>query len=239
MLSIIIPARNEEKYIERTIDCFLRLSLDKEIIVSDDASTDKTLEILKKYGDQIKVLVHEKTQSIAANRNFGAKYASGEFFAFLDSSTSVKNPNEFFNRALVEFEKDEKLVALTGKLSVEPQLETFTDKIVHFFFNLIIMIKDNYLGIGEASGKFQMIKKTAFEKVSGFNENLIAGEDSNMFYRLSKIGKVRYFGNLEVFHTSRRSHYLGWPRLLTIWMINIFWVNVFGKSKLKEWSIIR
>ncbi len=238
-LSIIVPARNEEKYIERTLNCLLSLSLDKEIIVSDDASTDKTLEILEKYGDKIKVLAHEKTKSIAANRNFGAKYASGEFFVFLDSSATIKNPNEFFNQALLHFEKDKKLAALTGKLSVVPELETFGDKIVHFFFNLIIMVKDNYLDMGEASGKFQMMRKEAFEKVGGFSEHLITREDSDMFDKLSKIGKVRYFGSLEVFHTSRRSHNLGWLKLLSIWMINTIWVSIFGKAKSKEWTIIR
>ncbi|MEK7635369.1 MAG: glycosyltransferase [Patescibacteria group bacterium] len=238
-LSIIVPTRNEEKYIEKTLDCYLSINLDKEIIVTDDGSTDKTLEILKKYGDKIKVLDHEKTKSIAANRNIGAREAKGEFFAFLDASTFVKDPNDFFNKAISMFEQDKDLIALTGKLSVVPELETFGDKLVHFFFNLVIMIRDNYLGSGEASGKFQMMKRGAFEKMVGFNEDLIAGEDSNMFYRLSKIGKVRYFSFLEVFHTSRRSHTIGWPRLLLMWMINIFWINIFGKSKLKEWSIIR
>ncbi|MFH0804089.1 MAG: glycosyltransferase [Candidatus Zambryskibacteria bacterium] len=240
MISIVIPTCNEEKYIGRTIDCLLNLSLDKEIIVTDDASTDKTLTVLEKYGNKIKILTCEhRHKSIAANRNAGAKQSRGEFLAFLDSSTFIKNPNDFFSQALSIFEKDKDLVAITGKLSVDPELETFSDKIVHFFFNLIIMIKDNYLGLGEASGKFQMMKRGAFEKVGGFSENLITREDSNMFEKLSKIGKIKYVGSLEVFHTSRRAHALGWPKLLFIWMINSFWVSVFGKAKSKVWSILR
>jgi glycosyltransferase involved in cell wall biosynthesis len=239
-ISIIIPTHNEEKYVSKTIDCLLNLSLPKEIIVTDDASTDKTLEVLEKYGDKIKVLTCQyKHISIAANRNAGAREAGGEFFVFFDASTSIKNPDDFFNQALSMFEKDKDLVAITGKLRVYPELETFSDKIVHFFFNLIIMLKDNYLGLGEASGKFQMIRRWAFEKVGGFSEHLITREDSNMFQKLSKIGKIRYVGSLEIFHTSRRSHILGWPKLLSMWMINTFWVTVFGKAKLKDWSILR
>lgn len=239
MISIIVPSRNEEKYIEKTLNCLMNLSLDKEIIVTDDASTDQTIAIAQKYGDKIKLLAHDKSKSIAANRNIGARQANGEFFVFLDSSATIKNPDDFFNKALSIFEKDKDIVAITGKLSVEPELETFSDKIVHFFFNLIIMIKDNYLGMGEASGKFQMMKREAFEKVEGFSEHLITREDSDMFAKLSKIGRVRYFGNLEVFHTSRRSHILGWPRLLWMWMINTVWVILFGKAKSKEWTILR
>jgi glycosyltransferase involved in cell wall biosynthesis len=238
-ISIIIPTHNEEKYIERTLDCLLNLSLNKEIIVTDDASTDHTLQVLEKYQDKIKILAHEKTKSIAANRNLGAKQASGEFFAFLDASTTIKNPNNFFSQALSIFEKNKDLVAITGKLSVVPELETFSDKIVHFFFNLIIMLKDNYLGMGEASGKFEMMRREAFEKVGGFSEDLITREDSDMFKKLSKIGKARYIGDLEIFHTSRRSHFLGWPRLLFMWMVNTFWVSVFGRAKLKVWTIVR
>lgn len=240
MISIIIPACNEEKYINKTIDCLLNLSLHKEIIVTDDASTDETLLVLEKYGDKIKVLANQpRHKSIAANRNEGAKYGQGEFLVFLDASTFIKNPNDFFNQALSIFDKDKSLIAITGKLKVFPELETLSDKIVHLFFNLIIMLKNNHLGMGEASGKFQMIKREAFEKVGGFSEHLITREDSDMFYKLSKIGKIRYIGSLEVFHTSRRSHILGWPKLLFMWMINTFWVTFFGKAKLKEWSILR
>jgi hypothetical protein len=93
--------------------------------------------------------------------------------------------------------------------------------------------------MGEASGKFEMMRKSAFMQVGGFSENLITREDSNMFEKLSKIGQARYDSYLEIFHTSRRSHILGWPRLLLMWMINVIWVTIFGKAKCKEWSILR
>jgi len=48
-LSIIIPTCNEEKDVSKLIECLLKLSLEKEIVVSDDGSTDKTLEVLEKY----------------------------------------------------------------------------------------------------------------------------------------------------------------------------------------------
>ncbi len=239
-ISIVIPVCNEEKDIERLIDCLLNLSIEKEIIVTDDASTDKTLQVLEKYQDKIRILTHEhRNKSIAANRNAGAKYASGEFLVFMDGTTYLKNPNDFFSRALAIFEKDKDLVAVTGKLKVLPEFETVADKIMHFIFNFTVMIKDNYLGLTEASGKFEMIRRLAFEKVGGFDEKLITREDADMFWRLSKIGKTRYARELEVLYTGRRAHILGWPRLLFIWMTETLWVMVFGRARTKVWTVVR
>lgn len=239
-ISIVIPACNEEKDIGRLIDCLLVLTLNKEIIVTDDASTDKTLEVLQRYGDKIKVLKHERRhKSIAANRNAGAKYASGEFLVFMDATTFLENPDKFFNQALSFFEKDKNLIGITGKLKVLPQYETFTDKIMHFLFNFTVMVKDNYLCMTEASGKFEMIRRSAFEKVGGFNGDLVTREDADMFGRLSKIGKTRYVSSLLVLYTGRRAHILGWPKLLFIWMTETLWVTVFGKARVKVWEVLR
>lgn len=240
MISIIIPTCNEEKDIDRLINCLLNLSINNEIIVTDDASTDKTLLTLEKYGDKIKVLTNQpRHKSIAANRNEGAKYGQGEFLVFMDATTCLKNPNDFFKQALNIFEKDKNLVAITGKLKVLPEYETSIDKIMHIIFNLVIMFKNNYLGMTEASGKFEMIRKSAFEKVGGFNEDLVTREDADIFERLSKIGKTRYCSSLEIFYTGRRAHILGWPKLLFIWMLETFWVSVFGKARTKVWSVTR
>ena len=106
-------------------------------------------------------------------------------------------------------------------------------------FNLVHLIKNNILHIGEASGKFQMIKKEAFLKVGGFREELITGEDGDMFYRLSRIGRTKYDGKLVVLHSGRRAHAIGWPKLLSIWMIERAKLFLFDKSKITEWKDVR
>lgn len=239
-LSFIIPAYNEQKDVGRLLDCLLPLNFNREIIVSDDASTDKTVEVLNGYKNKIKILANkERHKSIAANRNAGAKIADGDFLIFMDATTFIKDPDDFFKRAILVFEKNKEIVAITGKLTVLPELESLADKVAHLFFNSTIMLKNNFLGMAEASGKFQMIKKTAFEKVGGFNENLVTREDADMFCRLSKIGKVRYINSLHIFYTGRRAHILGWSKLLFIWIIETIWVFLFGKNILKEWKPIR
>ncbi|MFA6307206.1 MAG: glycosyltransferase [Patescibacteria group bacterium] len=239
MISIIIPTYNEEKAIRKTLDGLKsNLTIPHEIIVTDDKSTDDTVKIAKEYAD-IVLIPPAKHISIAANRNDGQRHSKGEMLVFMDSDSTIADPDDFFRHALARFESDQRLVALTGKIGVWPELETFGDKAVYAAFNLVHRIKNNLLHIGEASGKFQMIRRDAFEKVGGFNENLICREDGDMFQRLSKVGRTAYDPTLVILHTGRRGHKVGWPKLLSIWMFETFYVALTGRSKSKEWKAIR
>ena len=235
MLSIIIPVYNEEKYIRRTLTLLKALSLPHEIIISDDKSTDATASIAREYTDKVLIPEH-KHPTIGANRNAGARTAVGEFLVFIDSSCSVENPDAFFSRALGHFSANPKLVGLTGKFAVDPDAETWGDRVAYFIFNTTNLIKNNYLHIGESPGKFQMVRRGAFDEVGGVSERLVTGEDADFFYRLSKIGRTMYDSKLVIYHSGRRAHAIGWPKLLYIWMVDRFWMTFFGTTQTKSWD---
>jgi glycosyltransferase involved in cell wall biosynthesis len=235
-LSIIIPTYNEERLIAVKLKAIQGgLTLPHEIIVTDDFSLDSTREQAQPFAD-IVLCPEKKHPTIAANRNTGAKVAKGNFLVFMDIDSTTTNYNAFFVRALKDFEENPKLVALTGFLKVLPEYETFTDKCVYFFFNRIHILKNNIFHSGEASGKFQMIKREAFHKVNGFREDLVTREDADIFQRLSKIGQTYCDRHLVIYHTGRRAHIIGWPKLLSIWMINTMWVSLFNKAYTKSWN---
>ena len=73
MISFIIPTLNEEKTIENTLRCLDAFSGEKEIIVSDGGSKDKTIEIASKYTNKIVIHKDSKRQNIAQGRNAGAR----------------------------------------------------------------------------------------------------------------------------------------------------------------------
>lgn len=78
-VSIIIPAYNASKFIERTIDSILAQSYsDIEIIVIDDASTDDTLSKILKY-KQLKIITHENNKGTATAINTGLCAATGKY----------------------------------------------------------------------------------------------------------------------------------------------------------------
>lgn len=87
-VSVIIPVYNAEKYLAECMDSVVRQTLKEiEIICIDDGSTDKSLDLLKKYAgedERISVYTQENT-GLAATRNRGLKKARGEYIQFLDS----------------------------------------------------------------------------------------------------------------------------------------------------------
>lgn len=88
-VSIIMPNYNCEKYIEETINSVLAQTYENwELLVVDDCSTDKSVEIIKSYcekDERIKLFINEKNSGAAASRNWALREATGKWIAFLDS----------------------------------------------------------------------------------------------------------------------------------------------------------
>ena len=216
----------------------LELSIPHEIIISDGKSTDKTVEIARRYTEKVVTYEGEKRQTIAGGRNAGAKAAQGEFIAFMDADCRLENPNQFFTTALNEFSKNPRLVAQAAWIKVFPERETFSDKVFWSVMNNSFRLS-NLLGIGSAGGELQIMRKDAFLKVGGYRENLVASEDVDMFRRLSRIGKVRTNPKLVVYHSGRHGHVWGWPKMLSVWFLNTISYAIRGKSVSSEWEEIR
>lgn len=87
MITAIILAKNEEENIE---DCLRSVSFCDEKIVIDDNSTDRTVEIAKKYGANI--YTHALDNDFAAQRNYGLSKATGEWVLFVDADERVTEP---------------------------------------------------------------------------------------------------------------------------------------------------
>lgn len=89
LVSIIMPMYNAEKYIASSIESVLSQTYALwELIVIDDCSSDKSLNIVKVYAKKhkkIKLLCLKKNQGVAQARNEGIKMACGRYIAFLDS----------------------------------------------------------------------------------------------------------------------------------------------------------
>ena len=89
MISIIVPAYNEERKIESTLKRIAKVPLAKEIIVVDDGSRDKTATKARKYA---RVIHHASNQGKGAAMRTGARAAKGDILIFIDASQF--NPEE-------------------------------------------------------------------------------------------------------------------------------------------------
>lgn len=88
-VSVIVPVYNGEKYIDRCMQCLMKQTLGEiELILVNDASTDKSAELLenwrKQYPDKIRVLCSEINRGAGGARNMGVDLAQGEYIGFVD-----------------------------------------------------------------------------------------------------------------------------------------------------------
>lgn len=107
-VSVIVPVYNVEEYIDKCLNSLVNQTLqDIEIIVVNDGSTDGSEEIIKRYleqySDKIKYLVKENG-GLSDARNYGMKYATGDYIAFLDSDDYVDSTiyEKMYNKAIEE-----------------------------------------------------------------------------------------------------------------------------------------
>ena len=90
--SVIIPLYNKENYILNALESvFLQSFSDFELIVVNDCSTDRSLEIVQTCKDpRIKIIEHQKNKGLSASRNTGIKAAKANYMAFLDADDEWK-----------------------------------------------------------------------------------------------------------------------------------------------------
>ncbi|MBL7775650.1 MAG: hypothetical protein JNK89_06575, partial [Saprospiraceae bacterium] len=80
---------------------------------------------------------------------------------------------------------------------------------------------------------------SVFEKISGYNEKIVAGEDCNLFYRLHKEGKIAYLYRWKVHHSPRRFRQYGYIRVSLIYLREGLSLLFLRRSYVEEWKPIR
>jgi len=178
MISVIIPALNEEKFLPRLLGSIKKQTYeDYEIIVADANSKDKTRQIARQNGCKV-----VKGGMPAAGRNSGARAAKGDVLLFLDADIQVDR--DFLKDSLNELTK--RKIDIAG-VYIKPLSRNPIDKIFFEIFNLWVFATQ--LFYPNASGGGIFCKKWLHKKVSGFDETITLSEDMDYAKRCSKLGK--------------------------------------------------
>ena len=193
MISIVIPAYNEEKYLPKLLDCIRQQSFrDYEIIVADANSKDNTGKIARKYGCKI-----VKGGMPGTGRNNGARAAKGEIILFLDADSAIEK--DFLENALSCIKKNN--IDAAGSY-LYPSTGNAMDKIFLSIFNGWIFITQFFYPNACGTGIF--CKKWLHEKIKGFDESIKLSEDMDYARRAGKFGKFRIIKNSKVIYSMRR-----------------------------------
>ncbi len=228
--SVVIPAYNEEKYLPLCLKSLFNQDFPKsnyEIIVVDNASTDKTANIAKKFKVQ---LIKEPKKGVVYARQAGFMKAKGKIICSTDADCIV--PKNWLKKINFAFKKNPYLVAVGG---------TFELINVDSFFKLIIKLStppglfvDQLLRAGTGLyGPNLAIKKNSFRKIGGFDTSLIAGEDIEITKRLLPLGKIKNLSSLKV-KTSARRFNQSFQESFKYIVLNYITLNLFSKSYLKH-----
>ncbi len=239
--SIIIPTLNEEKLLPELLsqldDSALKEKYSYEIIISDGGSNDKTIETAFEQAEIIKVHIDEEKQNIALGRNEGAKYANGEILIFLNGDILLPGVEIFFSYLDNNFSKSE-YAAMTCTVKVFKDEEKLPDVLFHSVYNFYFYLL-NLLGVGMGRGECQIIKKKYFDLVGGNNAELSAGEDFDLFKRISNHGKILFAKDLCIYESPRRYRKLGYSGVTWLWIKNSISIIFRNKSLSKEWEQVR
>jgi cellulose synthase/poly-beta-1,6-N-acetylglucosamine synthase-like glycosyltransferase len=196
-ISVIIPALNEEKYIKRVMDGLGSQSFRSfETIVVDGDSSDNTRKIASRGG---KVLI-EKKRGPAAARNSGAKAAKGKILLFIDADTV---PSKNLLKTYHQQFKDPRTVALTGPI-LPLEKAGFLIQEGYSFVSMIFVRSSILLRRPCIVGANFAVRKEAFDRVRGFNPEMITYEDWDLSLRLKKLGKIHFIKDATVYTSVRR-----------------------------------
>jgi glycosyltransferase involved in cell wall biosynthesis len=178
VLSVIIPAHNEELLLGRTLQALAASAAGvgepREIIVVDDDSTDRTAEIARMHGARV---VSVRLRHIGAARNAGAREARGDVLVFVDADTLV--PPSTLRAALAAVRHGAVGGGAMPVMDSAPCWAAGTVAIVVWILRTARW----------AAGCFVFARREAFERVGGFDERYFASEEIHLSRALKKQGR--------------------------------------------------
>ena len=203
-VSILVPVKNEEKVIGRLLRALLNLDypLQKmEIIIVNDGSTDKTVEICEeyatRYSNQIKLLHRSTSDGKPSALNYGLRHAKGEIVATFDADNV---PGSDVLLKAVKFFEDPLTAAVQGTIcSINADENTLTKFLSYeeaVRYRVYLQGKDVLKLFVHLAGTCQFIRRSALDEVGGWNKESMT-EDIEISAKLVGRGyNIRYVSDI-------------------------------------------
>lgn len=210
-VSVVIPNYNGEKYLEKCLDSLMEQSLKPdEIIIVDNDSKDKSIDIINKYKNKIKLIVLDKNYGFSVAVNRGIRESNSEYVALLNNDTELdKNWLEELVKCI---SSDKNIFSCCSKM-LRYDNRNIIDDAGDFYTALGWEQK---IGDGANACKKHMVskevfsacagaaiyRKEIFDKIGYFDENFFAYmEDVDLSYRAKIYGYKNYYcADAKVYH---------------------------------------
>ena len=229
-LSVIIPAFNEADYLPATLESIQQASehlrsqadVDVEVIVVDNNSTDDTAAISEAMGATV---VEEPVQGIGRARNRGAEASEGDVLVFVDADVTV--PATLLE-AVHEAMSDPDCIG--GGIDVEYRPRRPIIRLYLRCWRQLARLT------GMVQGATQFCRRSAFESVGGYDENVWIGEDVDFLWSLKKLAKEKQ----QSIHVVRSPKVLPSTRRfdkLPVWKVLLF-TNPLFIALFRRWKAV-
>jgi glycosyltransferase involved in cell wall biosynthesis len=245
-LSFVVPAYNEEAYLPACLESILAQTRSlpagqAEIIVVNNASTDRTREVALSFPGV--TLVDEPRKGLTFARQAGFAAATGSLIANVDADSRLTpgwvaqvlstfaDAEHCFAASCTEQKRP--LVALSGPI-LYYDLTPRQRVLVHLFYLTAwttYAINRYILRVGSMvqGGNF-VTSRAALEAIGGFNTAIsFYGEDTDIARRLNAVGEVRFTFDLKMFSSARRLKNEGMLTMAARYSINYLWTTFFKR----------
>jgi len=208
--SIIVPVKNEENVIGRLLEALSKLTYPadrKEVIIVEDGSTDKTLDICTQYaargGSNIKILRKPLSNGKPSALNHGIMHAAGQILAIFDAD-NVPARDVLLNAS--RYFEDPAVAAVQGRTlsinSEENMLTKFVSREEAVWCEAYLRGKDVLNLFVHLKGSCQFIRREVLSKFKGFAEDALS-EDMEISARLAESGyKIKYASDVRSWQES-------------------------------------
>jgi glycosyltransferase involved in cell wall biosynthesis len=243
-ISFVIPAHNEASCIADCLGSILReikrSGSEAEIIVVNNASTDGTARIASGFGG-VRV-VDEPQKGLSVARQRGYLDSTGDIVAGIDADTRL-TPG-WIRTVRKEFAARSRLVCLSGPyiyhdLSPLTRVGVFVWYIVAFV--TYGLVNQYVLRCGAmVQGGNHAVRRAALKRIGGYNTTIaFHGEDTNLAFRLMRVGVVKFSFRLPILASGRRLRQEGVLRTAWSYGLNSLFVILFGRPLARTYTDVR
>ncbi len=225
MISVIIPAHNEQDYLPATLESLARQNYGWfEIIVVANGCTDGTARVARGRCHRL-IVLSQKNLGVA--RNLGARMAQGELLLFLDADTMLEP------MALRRIAEGFDTHCAAGTIKGRPDDDRLSYRLIYWLKNSV-----HRLRVHPGSSGVILCWKKDFERVGGFDEGLQVRENSELMRRLKRFGRYKYLGDVAATTSMRRYAQRGLRRVAWLWA-KLFVQSWIGDLHQRQYEAVR
>jgi glycosyltransferase involved in cell wall biosynthesis len=242
-MSFVVPAYNEEVLLPSCLAAIRaeieRTGIEAEVIVVNNASTDRTADIAAATAGVR--LVHEPTKGLVQARKAGFEASSGELVANIDADTLL--PPGWLARVLAEFARDPELVTVSGpydyydvpfRIRAAARVFYLVGFGTYSFNRYVLRVGSMVQG-----GNF-VLKRDALIRAGGFDPTFtFYGEDTDIARRMNRVGRVKFTWALMAKSSGRRLRGDGLIMTGVRYSANYLWATYFRKPFTTAWNDYR